>query len=206
MVGDRIAGQVTLAMLELRGPAHRGAYAGAQNDQRIVAGGMQNRVVKIPVGHAAGFAGQRVPRHAGQCVAHALERCLIAPLRCQCSGSRLDDGAKFEQAADKGDVRLTCKGPAQHFRVEQIPAVSRQDTRASLGPAFDQTLGREHLDRFAVRAARYVQQLGEHDFSGKHLAWKIFPGQDRSAQLVGNRAVQAPTGTAGFARALDRFC
>ncbi len=131
--------------------------------------------------------------HRGQRVLHDPQIFFVAALRRQPRGGRFHDGAQFEQVADELNVRLPGKGPGEHFGVEQVPAVARQDAGARLGPTFDQPLGGQHLDRLAIGAAGDFQFLGEGDFARQHVAGRIMAGQDRHAQLVRDGAMQPPS-------------
>ena len=54
----------------------------------------------------------------------------------------------------------------------------------------------EHLDGLAIGAARDVERLGKGDLALEPVARRIFPGDDGSAELVGDRAAKAPPGVA----------
>ena len=147
--------------------------------------------------------------HRGQRILHDAQILLVAPHRRQPRCCRLDDGAQLEQVAHELDVGFAGKGPGQHFRVQQVPAIARQHAGARLGPAFDQPLGGQHLDRLAIGAARYFQFLGKGDFARQRVAGLILAGQDRHAQLVRDRAMQPATGAArrlGRPSAIVRPC
>ena len=203
VIGNGIAREHARTLLELRRPVHRRADARTQNHEGIVARRMENGVVEIAVGRPARLRRQRVLAHGGKRVLHDLEIGFVPPLRRQARSGRLDDGTQFEQAAHEFDVGLPGEGPAQHFRVEQVPAVAREDARTGLGTAGNQPLGREHLDRLAVGASRNLQFLGKGDFTGENIAGCIFARQDVGTQLVGNGTMQAPPRPAGFLRRLS---
>ena len=200
VIGDRVARQRAQALLELRCPTDRCADRGAEHHQRIVAGGAQDRIVKLPVGRTAQIGRERMPPHRGKCLLHAFEFAAVALGRGHPGGGRFDDQAQFEQAAHQLRIGFADKGPAEHVGVEQIPPVAREHARSRFWSAFDQPLGNQRLDAFAISTARYVERFGKDGLAGKRLARGIFARQDGHAEFVGNGAAQPPPFAARRAR------
>src|SRR5947209_4535967 len=109
-------------------------------------------------------------------------------------GGRLDDAAQLEQAVDEPPIGLARESPGEHVGIEEVPAVARKDSSPRLGAAFDQSLGDQRLDRFAIGGARHSKRFGGHGFGRQGRPSGIVARENVGAELARNRAVQPPAG------------
>jgi hypothetical protein len=131
------------------------------------------------------------------------------PRRCAASAAAagLDHRAQLEQVEDELGVGLALEGPREHVGIEHVPVAPRQHAGAGLGAAFDEALGAEDADRLAVGGARHAERGAGLDLAAEHLARPAQAADDRDAEVVRDRAVDARRELgASFTRARPSRC
>ena len=96
--------------------------------------------METAIGGAAFLGMQGVIRHAPQTLGHHCEVLLGPAFGGECRGLRFDNLAQFEQALEKGLVRIRIKHPAEDIRVKQVPFALGVDAGANLPERFHEAL------------------------------------------------------------------
>ncbi len=191
MIRHRVTLERRNALLEFGERVDRGGDAIGQRHDEGIAGGREQRRMKLLVGDASLLQAQRVRGHGIESAAHVIEMLLIAALGRERSGCGLDDGAQLEQAVEHFGFRLSGERPGQDVGIEQVPLLERAHARAHARATVHETFRREDTHRFPVRRARDAPLRAGFDLAVEHVAGPVPAGDDEDAEVAGDGAMQA---------------
>ena len=98
--------------------------------------------------------------------------------------TRFDRRADLAELDQKGRRELALEQPAEHVRVEQVPAVFRLHPSAAPWPGPKQALGGENFDRFAQHRTARAVMAAERSLDRERIVPGIDPGNIRDAEIA----------------------
>lgn len=167
-------------------PSDRSGNSAGERYQYVIAGCLEQKVVKSAVRKLSGFTGQSIETHVIEGATHGPQLRKGTPTGSESRRRRLDNQPQLEQTLNDALVGISLEHPLQYIGIQQMPAVPRGNACTGLGTTFHQPLGRQNPHGFPVCGARNLEPAARKGLLGKVLPWLVPSTEYFDAQLTRN--------------------
>jgi hypothetical protein len=198
VIGNWIASQRRLPLLERRAGVNSSPDAGGKSNQKEVVCRIEQDCMEREIRLAPLLGGKAMATHFIEPASQCLQLHAGSTLRGERGRGGLDQMSQLEQPIENLLLRLGLENPLEDVGIHPVPLRTRIDSRSGLGTRFNQSLGRQHSDGFAVRGPRHAELSTGEDLPAQNGPWCISPGYDRDPNVLRNATVDASGPSAGL--------